>query len=349
MIKLSIIVPIYNVEKYIRTCIESIFNQGLSDDNIELILVNDGTPDKSMEKIADIIKKHNNIQIINQPNQGPSIARNKGIQKATGKYLYFIDSDDKLIDNSLPYIIDKINKTEFDIIVADFFEMLNNNIDKENIVIPNNIKISEKKGDRIYIEELSPHDCHVWHTIFRKDFLIYNNISFTPHIYYEDIPFMHECYLKAKTCLRIYLPIYIYRRSNTMSITANFNKNTGMDFCKALTMVWELSNNKNLSTDIIARIKENVYISFSVLLYCITHDVKNNSERMTILKHVRELAPDMQLKKGFRQRTTDFMYRRMPYSYMNMRVFYVKRIEKPFTKIKKLYKRIKSVRKASST
>ena len=93
MIKLSIIVPIYNVEKYIRTCIESIFNQGLSDDNFELILVNDGTPDKSMEVISDIIQNHNNVQIINQPNQGPSIARNKGIQKATGKYLYFIDSD----------------------------------------------------------------------------------------------------------------------------------------------------------------------------------------------------------------------------------------------------------------
>ena len=170
MIKLSIIVPIYNVEKYIRTCIESIFNQGLSDDDFELILVNDGTPDKSLEVISDIIQTHKNIILINQSNQGPSIARNKGIQKATGKYLYFIDSDDSLIENSLPFIIEEIDKTEFDIIVADFFEMLKSNINKDNIKIPKHIKISEKEGDRIYLEELNPHDCHIWHTIFRKDF-----------------------------------------------------------------------------------------------------------------------------------------------------------------------------------
>ena len=77
MIKLSIIVPIYNVEKYIRTCIESIYNQGLSDDIFELILVNDGTPDNSMEVISDIIKGHNNITIIKQENQGLSAQSEK--------------------------------------------------------------------------------------------------------------------------------------------------------------------------------------------------------------------------------------------------------------------------------
>ena len=77
---LSIIVPVYKVEKYIRPCIESIFKQGLDDADFEVIIVNDGTPDKSMEIIADIIAAHQNITVINQENQGPSMARNNAMK-----------------------------------------------------------------------------------------------------------------------------------------------------------------------------------------------------------------------------------------------------------------------------
>ena len=103
--KLSIIVPVYNVEKYIRLCMESIFKQGLDENDYEVIIVNDGTPDKSMEMITDIIVAHQNIHVINQENQGLSVARNNGIAAAKGEYIQFLDSDDLLIDNSLPYLI----------------------------------------------------------------------------------------------------------------------------------------------------------------------------------------------------------------------------------------------------
>ena len=82
---LSIIVPVYNVEKYVRPCIESIFKQGLDDTDFEVIIVNDGTKDRSMEMIADIIQQHNNITVINQENQSLSIARNNGIAAAKGE------------------------------------------------------------------------------------------------------------------------------------------------------------------------------------------------------------------------------------------------------------------------
>ena len=99
MTKLSIIVPVYNVEKYIRPCIESLFYQGLDDADFEVIIVNDGTPDKSMEMIADIIQQHDNITVINQENQGLSVTRNNGIALAKGDYILMPDSDDLLIDN----------------------------------------------------------------------------------------------------------------------------------------------------------------------------------------------------------------------------------------------------------
>lgn len=94
---LSIIVPIYNVEQYVRTCIESIYQQGFDEDRFEVILVNDGTKDKSMEMIADIIQQHKNIVVINQENQGFSMARNNGMAIAKGEYILMPDSDDLLL------------------------------------------------------------------------------------------------------------------------------------------------------------------------------------------------------------------------------------------------------------
>lgn len=92
--KLSIIVPVFNVEDYIRLCIESILRQGLDDDSYEIIIINDGTPDNSIEIIADIIEAHQNIRVINQENQGLSTARNNGITAAKGEYILMPAPDD---------------------------------------------------------------------------------------------------------------------------------------------------------------------------------------------------------------------------------------------------------------
>ena len=123
MTKLSIIVPVYNVEKYIRPCIESIFRQGLDDADYEVIIVNDGTKDRSMEMIADIIAAHQNIAVINQENQGLSVARNNGIKVAKGEYILMPDPDDLLIENSLKPLLEKALETKVDLVVADFLTM----------------------------------------------------------------------------------------------------------------------------------------------------------------------------------------------------------------------------------
>lgn len=120
MISLSIIVPVYNVENYIRSSIESIYRQGLDENSFEIIIVNDGTNDKSMEMIADIIKEHSNITVLEQDNQGLSVARNNGIATAKGEYIFMPDSDDLLIDNSLPTLLNKAIETKADLIVANF-------------------------------------------------------------------------------------------------------------------------------------------------------------------------------------------------------------------------------------
>lgn len=90
--KVSIIIPIYNSEKYLKQCLESIINQTYK--NIEIICINDGSTDNSEKIIKDYLKTNKNITYLKQPNAGQSIARNKGLEKATGDFILFVDSDD---------------------------------------------------------------------------------------------------------------------------------------------------------------------------------------------------------------------------------------------------------------
>ena len=204
MTKLSIIVPVYNVEKYIRDCLESIFRQGLDESIFEVIIVNDGTKDNSMEMIADIIKTHSNISVIEQENQGLSVARNNGIAAAKGEYIFMPDSDDLLIDNSLPFLLNKATETKADLIVADFLMRKNEIIEffkldskqKDGQTI-------EMTGKELFLGYLNPSQCYVWRTLYRRRFLTDNHITFFPKIRYQDVPFTHECYLKANKCIRV--------------------------------------------------------------------------------------------------------------------------------------------------
>ena len=90
---LSIIIPVYKVEKYVRKTLESVFSENFSDNEVEVIVVNDGTPDRSMDIVNEFVS-HKSLRIINQENQGLSGARNTGIKAAKGKYVWFVDSDD---------------------------------------------------------------------------------------------------------------------------------------------------------------------------------------------------------------------------------------------------------------
>lgn len=324
MIKLSIIVPVYNVEKYICACIESIFQQGIDEDIFEVIIVNDGTKDKSMEMVTNIFSQHKNLTIVNQANQGLSVARNNGIKKASGDFILFVDSDDLLADHCLPFLLEKAIQSNADLIVADFKKMEDSEIDllcKNTMSLHDNCKAQEKTGLTLFMEDLNPRECYVWRTIYRRDFLVRNNILFIPGICYEDIPFTHECYLKANKCLRIHYPLYIYRIGHT-SITTAINKRTGKDFGTVIAKTWELKQLKGLPPDIIIRINDNVFAIVSVLLYAVTHDVQESSDKREIIKHLKEVAPNISFIHGNKQKFVNIMYQNIPYTYIYLRSLY---------------------------
>ena len=185
MVKVSVIVPVYNVEKYLKRCLDSLVNQTLSD--IEIICVNDGSTDGSAQILEEYAKKDNRIKIITQVNSGLSEARNAGIKAANGEYIGLVDSDD---------FVDK-----------EFYEKLYNAAISNNcdIACGNVVRGNDRKKDKVllnYPEERVvksireryeitgvPNHCYVWNKIYKREPLLSSGITFIRGIVYEDMPF----------------------------------------------------------------------------------------------------------------------------------------------------------------
>ena len=309
---LSIIVPVYNVEKYIRPCLESILRQGLDEKRYEIIIVNDGTKDHSMERIADIIEAHPNISVINQENLSLSVARNNGIAKAKGEYILMPDSDDLLIDNSLSVLLEKALETKADLVVADFLIMNDEEIAATKNIPQKEAIFKEKTGEELFLEDLNPHQCYIWRTLFRKDFIINHKMSFVPGVCYQDVPFAHECYIKAKKCLRTHWILNIYRTNRVGSASYSFTEKKAKDFCIVIAKTWELTRIEGLSPQVLKRLKENNYVSFTSLNYSVLFGIKESSRRVAILKYLKQLAPDLAFENGTKEKILTFIFRNVP-------------------------------------
>lgn len=322
-LQLSIIVPVYNVEKYIRPCIESIFKQDLDEDSFEVIIVNDGTKDRSMERITDIIKQRNNIKVINQDNQGLSVARNNGIAMAKGEYILLPDSDDLLIDNSLAYLIRLALSSKADLVVADFLKLNDEEVNRLDIssIKQKDGTITEKTGEELFLEDLSPYQSYVWRTLFRRQFILDNKLYYTPGIRYQDVPYTHECYIKAQKCLRVNWNLNIYRRRQG-SATYSFRLSQSRDFCIAIGKTWELSHLENLSPKMLKKLQDDVFTSMSVMLWLTSHAAKNASERKGVIDFLKKKAPDLNLQNGVKQKITTFLFQKMPHTFIHLRYLY---------------------------
>ena len=325
--KLSIIVPVYNVEKYIRPCIESIFKQGLDDADFEVIIVNDGTKDRSMEVIADIINTHQNIQILNQENQGLSMARNNGLEIAVGKYILFIDSDDMLISKSVPYLLNIALSKGPDLVVADFIKMNDHEImvfQQKTFQQKDGFVQEETGNDMLLLPPYSGYSC-VWHTLFKKDFLNKNNIRFIPHIYYEDTPFTMQCYAKAGKCLRVNWLLNIYRNGHTSITTSSFCKKKAIDLCVIIAKTWELCQVEPISYSAKQKILNETYYLFTGLFYLLSSSPSiQRNDKKEVVQYLKSIAPDLLFKNGIKQRIVSFIYQKTPSIYLYYRLLNTK-------------------------
>ncbi len=324
MTQLSIIIPFFNVEKYIHACLESVFSQGLDEDDFEVILVNDGSKDRSMEICTDFIARHKNIIVINQENQGLSVARNNGISKAKGEYILMIDSDDLLIEHSLPDILTKALEEKTDMLIADFLIMNNEEIKLSGIHLSpqENIEFIKKTGQELFLGNPKSRMCYVWHILYRKNFLIENNILFVPGIYYEDVPFIHECYLKAQSGIITNKLLNIYRKRNDSITGSPFNKKKAIDYCIVIGKTWDLMSLSHLSPQMKKKLESNIYTIFLTMLYGIIKFL-DTEEGVEVLDFLRKRVPNLLFSFGKKQQLESYVLKYWPSIDLSIRRIYL--------------------------
>ena len=222
----SIIIPVYNVEKYLQRCIDSVLLQDF--ENYEVLLIDDGSTDNSSFICDEAVKYDDRFKVIHQQNGGQSLARNIGLKTAIGKFIVFIDSDDMIETTSLKEIFVKINLYEnLDIvqIKSTVYKDNSNEYLYESKVSSVNELIS---GELFLIDALkSNFYTAVWNYIFRREFLINNELFFLEGVYHEDEEYTPRVFLKALFVLKLDVIHYkYYIRENSTMTKNNQTKNS---------------------------------------------------------------------------------------------------------------------------
>ncbi len=213
MIKISVIIPCYNVENYVGKCLDSVICNGM--DEIEVIAVNDGSRDGTIQVLKEYQKKYPNLIIIDQKNQGLSMARNAGLKRATGEYIAFLDSDDWVENGMYQTMYEKAKTEGFDIVACGV-----------NVVYPDKtIKIDcglahDITAKRELKNIMNEWYTVVWNKIYKKELI--KNMMFKPNIWYEDVEFLYRLLPKIKSVgvVNQYYCNYIQREG---SITYTYN------------------------------------------------------------------------------------------------------------------------------
>ena len=210
----SIIIPVYNVEKYLSKCLDSVINQTYK--NIEIICVNDGSTDNSINILETYNQIDARIQIITQKNGGLATARNTGLKYAKGDFVYFLDSDDWVDINLIQTTLEAIILSDADICMFDACNVYDDsyvNVKRvSNFIFPQSTKVMNYKDDN-NIRDLQ---CTAWSKLYRKSFLEKNNLLFPDGVRFgEDVPFWFELLLKNPKTVPIDKFLYFYRKRDT--------------------------------------------------------------------------------------------------------------------------------------
>jgi glycosyltransferase involved in cell wall biosynthesis len=277
-----------------------------------------------MKVVEDIRLHHHNIQIIHQDHAGPSVCRNEGMEMAKGEYVLFVDSDDLLMDNGLTVLLKKALDTSADMVVADFMRLNDDEITSVYDSQVTDSQVVDKTGLDYYVEEYDPGvGSFIWRILYKRTFLNENHIRLEPGVYYEDIPFLQECYLKAQRVIGVHLLYYIYR-IRQRSCTYSFTMKNAMDYNTAIANSWRLTEMGNLPERVVTRQKKNIYLFFNYAVDCIIGVFGDPSERKKIVDDMIRKVPDLRFTGGVEPEVVSALFRTMPHTYIRWRLFSTK-------------------------
>ena len=249
MTKVSIIVPVYNVELYLRRCLESLVNQTLKD--IEIIIVDDGSKDSSADIAKEYEKKYSNIKYYRKENGGLSDARNYGLKYATGKYIAFLDSDDYVEKSLYEKMYEKAKKEDSDMVECNFYWSYQRKNKKD---------IGQKYyGKKEMIEKAR---VVAWNKLYKKEIIDKSGIEFPKGLVYEDVEFFYKIvpYIENVSFVKEPLIYYVQRKKSII----NTQDQKTQDIFKILDNVLSYYKEKKIYDDY----KDVLEFTFMRLLLC---------------------------------------------------------------------------------
>ena len=269
MKKLSYIIPLYNSAEWLEKCLYSVLNQDIPESEVEIICVNDGSPDNSADLAREIAKEHTSIIVLDQENQGPSGARNTGMRAATGKYLCFVDPDDYVQPMVYGGLVQQMEEEQLDMLRFDY-QVVNEDYE----IIPK--RPFEYKFDYTpqlmtgtqFLSERLDIACNIWRYIYRREIITENNIWCFVGDYYDDTPWLPLVLMKAERLNICDKVVYNYLERSNSLVNAQSPKavqrkiNGGLMLLDLLTnQLKEIDNKK-----VIVWYKRNIRLAVSTLL-----------------------------------------------------------------------------------
>lgn len=220
MTKISVIIPVYNTEKYLEKCLDSLFSQNFTD--VEVICVDDGSTDNSLA----FLRKYQNIVILKQENNGSGVARNEGLQHASGDYVLFVDSDDWVREDAFAKLFEAAERLKTDVLIFGGLTYSKNKLRKGRYGVS---KIPHKYFNRIFCKKDFKDDIFkfpstAWTKLYKREFLIKNNIKFQEIKVGQDQIFFLKSMLYASKIAVFNEDLYCYRKKRAGSVTSSKKK-----------------------------------------------------------------------------------------------------------------------------
>jgi len=226
--RLSIILPAYNVQQYLSKCIESLLTQDILISDYEIIIVNDGSDDHTLDVVKSYLIKYQDLVILfNQENKGIGAARNVGIRESKGKYLFFVDSDDFVQSDCLSELLDCIEKENLDILRFNYNAIHENGalIPKKRNGLYSTVYSNNIVDGETFLTDYLGWACYPWSFLFRASFIKENFLFFDDSIYFEDVEWLVRVLPLAKRVRSLNKQVYLYlQRSGSITQSIQLEK-----------------------------------------------------------------------------------------------------------------------------
>lgn len=307
MALISVIIPIYKVEKYLNKCVDSVLAQNFKD--LEIILVDDGSPDRCPQICDEYAEKDSRIKVIHKENGGLSDARNVGIQIATGEYLMFLDSDDYWEgEDVLKNIVEKINKDDFDVLIhgcKDYSCVTGDmNISRTGY---NHDLISNESKDEVlrYLFTSGLFPGSAWITVTRRKFILENSMFFITGIKAEDIDWLLNVFLNANSYASTDDTFYIYLKYRNDSITGTADIKSIEDVLYTLEKWENILQSKQYSN---ARTYVYSYLSYHYFTTFLAYNSLPKDKKKDAAKLIKKYRYVLNYSNSVKIRSAGYLY-----------------------------------------